>query len=260
MSFFNWLRKTDKSKLSEKITDDSSVQTIIKEAMEGFTDKIDKGEYYFQKGNQAAQYKDYEGAISNFNKSLEYFDPASVVYLNRGAIFQMQERFLDARDDYLKVIETENNDKSENYKENVTSAEQNLATITQFCAFNDKQGEVVRNQIKDDGIDYAAKRFGEVICDMMKNNGKLIHQFILEELEELDELGGDKLAFVLSTGVERQEYSGAVDSENHHSMNDTICSFFKSLLCCLSRNPQQMFEFRASLLTQIMKKHGIGKY
>lgn len=260
MSFFDWFRKADKSRLSKEISDSPLLQEILSESMEKTTKNIDKGEYYFQKGIQSAQFKDHDGAINNFNKSLEYADYMSMVYLNRGAVLQIQERFLDAREDYLKALEIENSDPSEHYDEVVNAAKSNLAVITTYCSINDEQGETVRDQIKNDGIDYAAKRFGEIICDMMGNDVNLIHQFVLEELEELDELGNEKLEFALQSGVERKEYLGAVGSKNHQPIHDQINSFFKSILCCLSRNPIQMFEFRASLLRQTMEKYRIGNH
>ena len=238
----------------------SFMQDIIKKSNYKTEEELDKGKYYFNKGIQAAQYMNHNEAIEYFNKSIDYADYVSMVYLNRGAVLQFQERFLDARDDFIKAIEIETNNPTDFHSEVIEKTKQNMSALIRFCNFADKYGEVILGQIKDDGIDYAARRYGEVICDKMNNDNALISQFILEELEELDELGDDKLKFALQSGVSRYEYLGAVKSELHKPIHDEVSNLFKSILCCLSRNPKQMFEFRLLLINQIMEKYKIGNH
>ena len=104
MSLFKWFRKSNKSDLAKLGSNDPTVQRVLQGAMEQTAENLNKGEHYYQQGLQAAQLKDFDGAIAHFNKSLEFADYISMVYLNRGAMYQMQERFLDAREDYMKMM------------------------------------------------------------------------------------------------------------------------------------------------------------
>lgn len=260
MSLFDMFRKADKKKLAKSMSNDLETEEEIRENLEKIAEDYDKGEYYFQKGLQASSYKDYDGAIDNFTMSIEHSDDVSSVYVNRGAIYQIQERYLDARDDYIKALEIEKTNPSENYDEVTNGASLNLAVVSQFCLLNDQKGEAFRNQVRVDGIDHAAKRFGEVACGMMDDDYDAVYQYILEELEELDELGNEKLEFALNSGVGRDEYIGASKSNHRSPAHNNVYSFLKNVYCIFSRDPEVMFELRAKLIDQVMQTYGIGKY
>jgi len=226
----------------------------VDEHMEKIDKDMEKGELYMRKGLEADSQKEYYKALVYFNKSIEIADYVFEVYINRGAVYQKLDQFLDARDDYNKAILLAEG--------NAPIALNNLKVIENWCDFSDKYGEVIKQNIQNDGLEYATKRFAEVITDKMKNNYDDIYYFILEEIKELREYFNNNttIMFIEQSGIQQSEYLNPNSNGVNQSIQNHAHTFSKSLYCCLSREPSSMLQFRISLIEQIMKQHKIGKY
>jgi len=232
----------------------------IDKAVSAVSENMKQGELYMHKGLKARQNNDYDKALDYFNKSIEIADYIPSVYLNRGAIYQILEQFLDARDDYRRVIQMEQDDPTEYSKENINGAIQNLQVISGWCDYADNNADTIKSNIDNDGIEYAAKRFGEILTENMNNNYNEIYYFILDELREIDDLFDGATMFILKSGIEKSEYLNPNASGIDTAIQNYALNFCKSIYCCLSRDPDLMLRFRISLLDQIMQKYEIGKY
>lgn len=221
---------------------------------------IIKGEHFFRMGMEARQNCEFEAAIDYFSRSISEADWVSGPYLNRGAVLQIVERFLEARDDYLKALEIEISDPSDSHDEVVQMAKSNLASIQLFCAYNDQDGDTLRNLVRDDGIEYSSKRFSEVICGKLENDRENVRHFALDELRELFQLGGDALKFALASEIDTADYLSAERVGWNEGLQHDAFVFLKNILCCLSRTPELMLEFRTSVLDHMMKSYRLGRY
>jgi len=63
------------------------------------------GELYYKRGQLKAKINDYQGAINDLNKSLEFNSKEPVVFYARGAVKERLEDYEGAKDDFTKVIE-----------------------------------------------------------------------------------------------------------------------------------------------------------
>lgn len=215
-------------------------------------DEMKEGETEMRRGLEADSRKEYDKALEHFTKSIEIADYIWEVYSNRGAVYQKLDRFLDARDDYNKAIQLGGD----------LSVQFNLDAIQNWCDYADKNSDIIKNLIQKDGIEFATKRFAEVITEKMHNSYDDVYYFILEEIQELREYFNNSITimFILKSGIKQSEYLNLNSDKTNQSIQDEALNLSKSIYCCLSKEPDIMLKFRISLIDQIMKQYQIGKY
>jgi tetratricopeptide (TPR) repeat protein len=208
-----------------------------------------EGEKLFRQGIQYSQLGNQQEAIKFFARSIEVSPNHSAVYINRGACFMIQERYLESFDDFSYAIEIEKNGLSIDAEACTPAAIQNIQRIQPFIAFEQKTGDAVRAQLTSDGEEHFTKRWSEVLFDQfLGNDVRIAQQFIYEEIKELEEMGGIHQEYALNCGVDYKEFS------NVPTEQDTGKAFimFKSVLCCFSRTPEIMFQIRTKVLEQLL--------
>jgi len=208
-----------------------------------------EGEKLFRQGIQYSQLGNQQEAIKFFTRSIEVSPNHSAVYINRGACFMIQERYLESFDDFSYAIEIEKNGLSIDAEACTPAAIQNIQRIQPFIAFEQKTGDAVRAQLTSDGEEHFTKRWSEVLFDQfLGNDVRIAQQFIYEEIKELEEMGGIHQEYALNCGVDYKEFS------NVPTEQDTGKAFimFKSVLCCFSRTPEIMFQIRTKVLEQLL--------
>lgn len=208
----------------------------------------EKGKELFLKAIQFNQFGNQTEAIRLFSESIEVNPVEASVYLNRGACFMIQERYLEAMDDFNMVIKIEYSGKVYVEESCYIGAITNLDRLAPFLSFEKEHGEIVRGQLKNDGIEHFTKRYSEVLLDkFLDDDPTLTSQFICEELKELSEMGGEHQEFALNCGIEHKTFSN-VTAEFDTSK---AFIFFKSVLCCISREHELMFDVRKKVLTNL---------
>lgn len=208
-----------------------------------------QGEQFFRQALQYHQYGNQDDAILFFTKSLEVSPNHSSVYLNRAGCFMIQERYLEAYDDYRKVIDMEKNKESVDIERTTPMALQNIERIKFFISFEQKSGDTVRQQLSNDGLKYFAQRWAEILSNQhLANDLDLIKYFILEEIKELEEMGGIHQEYALNCGINHSEFIKVTENNN----TGKAFIFFKSILCCFSRDPLKMFEIRTAILNKLI--------
>ncbi|MEZ9538455.1 hypothetical protein AB4160_09655 [Shewanella sp. 10N.286.51.B8] len=230
MSFFNLFSKKKDNKKS--ISNSNEIE----------------GEKLFRQGIQYSQLGNQQEAIKFFTRSIEVSSNHSAVYINRGACFMIQERYLESFDDFSYAIEMEKNGLSIDAEACTPAAIQNIQRIRPFIEFEKKTGDVVREQLTSDGEDHFTMRWSEVLFgQFLDNDISIAQQFIYEELKELEEMGGIHQEYALNCGVDYKKFL------NVGSEQDTGKAFimFKSVLCCFSRNPDIMFQVRTKILDKL---------
>jgi tetratricopeptide (TPR) repeat protein len=208
-----------------------------------------EGEKYFRQALQCYQYGNQDDAVKFFTKSLEISPNHSAVYLNRAGCYMIQERYLQAYDDYMHAIDMEDKWESLDAEPSKPVALQNMKKIQPFIAFAQQNGDGVKSQLTTDGLEHFTKRWAEVLFDkFLGNDIDTAKQFILEEIKELEEMGGEHQEYALNCGVNHSDFS------NVGEQFDTQKAFvmFKSVLCCFSRDPHKMFEIRTTILNKLM--------
>jgi tetratricopeptide (TPR) repeat protein len=228
MSFFNLFSK-------EKIRD--SIQEEI------------EGEKLFYEGDKCFKIGNKEEAIKFFTKSIEASPNHSSVYLNRGASYMFQERYLEAFDDFIRAIDLENKGVSLDKESCVTGAMENISRIEKFISFEQAQGENIRNLLENDGKEHFTNRLAEELYECLNDHNETTKQFIYEEIEELKEMGGIHQEYALNCGFKYNKVS------NFSNKHDTRKAFkaFKGILCCFSRDVQKMFDIRVNTLEKLNK-------
>ncbi|ASM54519.1 hypothetical protein PNIG_a2509 [Pseudoalteromonas nigrifaciens] len=208
-----------------------------------------QGEQYFRQALQYHQYGNQDDAILFFTKSLEVSPHHSSVFLNRAGCFMIQERYLEAYDDYRKVIDMEKNKESVDIERATSMALQNIERIKLFISFEKKSGDTVRQQLSNDGLEYFAQRWAEILSNQhLANDLDLIKYFILEEIKELEEMGGIHQEYALNCGINHSEFIKVTENNN----TGKAFIFFKSILCCFSRDPLKMFKIRTAILNKLI--------
>jgi tetratricopeptide (TPR) repeat protein len=209
----------------------------------------EEGEKYFRQALQCYQYGNQDDAIKFFTKSLEISPNHSAVYVNRAGCYMIQERYLQAYDDYLHAIDMEDRGESIDAESSKPAALLNMKRLQAFITFNQENGEGVKSQLRTDGLDHFTKRWAEVLLDQfLDNNTDMVNQFILEEIKELEGMGGEHQEYALNCGVNHSDFSKVGEQF------DTQYAFimFKSVLCCFSREPHKMFEIRTTILNKLI--------
>ena len=211
-----------------------------------------EGEELFDTGCQYAQMGDHDSAITCFTDSIEINENVASVYLNRGASYSFQERYLLAYADYKKAKEVELRYPSEpaHLRQVILNGiNENITRIKIFVEYEEKQGAMIRNMYNSDGEEYFCKRFSEVIFQSYLSEDKqLTKYFILEEINELSELGGRALEFSINSGFDPADYRGIEDS------SETAKAFilFKCILCCFSLDKELMLSIRLRILKNLI--------
>jgi len=199
---------------------------LFRKANDDFLSEEEKqGKVLMEKGMEARMSNDYEKALNYFNKSLEIKEHPAV-YLNRGAIYQILELFLQARSDYLRAIEMENINPTTNHKGNIQGAEVNLKQIELLCSMIDKNGKMMSNSIYNDGIEYASKRISDVLMQSILINKDEINYFVLCELKELYDLGGLFQMFAQNSGIDYSMYSSPASSQSINKNNQDKAFYY----------------------------------
>ena len=119
----------------------------------------------------------------------------------------IQERYLQAYDDYEHVIDMEDKGESLDAEPSKPAALQNMQRIQPFVAFAQENGERVKSQLTTDGLEHFTKRWVEVLFDQfLDNNVDTAKQFILEEIKELEKMGGEHQEYALNCGVNHSDF------------------------------------------------------
>jgi tetratricopeptide (TPR) repeat protein len=167
-----------------------------------------EGEKYFRQALQCYQYGNQDDAVKFFTKSLEISPNHSAVYLNRAGCYMIQERYLQAYDDYMHAIDMEDKWESLDAEPSKPVALQNMKKIQPFIAFAQQNGDGVKSQLTTDGLEHFTKRWAEVLFDkFLGNDIDTAKQFILEEIKELEEMGGEHQEYALNCGVNHSDFS-----------------------------------------------------
>jgi len=208
-----------------------------------------EGEKYFRQALQCYQYGNQDDAIKFFTKSLEISPNHSAAYVNRAGCYMIQERYLLAYDDYLHAIDMEDRGYAIDAESSKPAALQNLQILKPFIDFAQEKGDVIKNQLLIDGIDQFTKRWAEVLFDqILGNDVHTANQFILEEIKELEEMGGEHQEYALNCGVNHSDFSNIGNEFD----TDNAFRMLKSVLCCFSRNSHEMFEIRTGILNKMI--------
>ncbi|WP_350603305.1 hypothetical protein [Pseudoalteromonas sp. SMN1298-MNA-CIBAN-0114] len=215
-----------------------------------------QGEQYFRQALQYHQYGNQDDAILFFTKSLEVSPNHSSVYLNRAGCFMIQERYLEAYDDYLKVIDMEKKRQSVDGDRASPMALQNIERIKLFLSFEEQNGDKIRGQLASDGFEHFTTRWAEVLSNThLKNDLNAIKHFVNEEIKELEEMGGVHQEYALNCGINHSEFVNVTET----SSTKQAFVFFKGILCCFSRDPQKMFEIRTTILNKLISISNFSK-
>lgn len=208
------------------------------------------GEELFHKAIQFNRFGNQTEAIRLFSESIEVSPYHAAVYLNRGACLMIQERYLEAFNDFKMAIDLEASGQSVDEENTAPHALANINRLEPMLNFESEHGELVRTQMNDDGIEHFTKRYAEVLLgSYLENNVAQTMQFVFEELKELSEMGGVHQDFAFNCGIDHSLFS------NISTEFDTreAFLFFKSILCCLSDDYNLMFEARKNILINLIQ-------
>lgn len=220
---------------------------IFKKALGGFQEKSKEGERLFREGVASASAKEHDKAIELFTRSIEVMGIYPTPFINRGASYAYQERYLDAWDDYTRALQMEKEDPSPSAKENLTALRQNMSAIEPLMVIDKKNGDAIRQALTVDGIEHFTRRWAEELTKKLGNESVLVRYFVLEEIKELHELGGKHREFALNSGFESAEYLRVEVS----SATTEAFVLMKNVLCCFSRDPNKMLMIRIAILTKL---------
>ncbi len=220
---------------------------LIKKIISRHNTKSAEGEKLFLQGIKSASANQHDKAIEFFTRSIAVLDIYPAPFINRGASYQYQERYLDAWDDYAHAFQMEMTNPSPSVKMHLHALNKNMNTIAPLMVINKEKGDEIRNALVTDGIEHFTKRWAEELTKKLQNDKKLIRHFFLEEMKELYDLDGDHRSFALSNGFENSEYLSIKDNFN------TVDAFIlmKSILCCFSREPKKMLHIRTGILSHL---------
>lgn len=222
---------------------------LFKKSLSKSIEKHKQGEALFLEGMKNALSNKYDEAINFFTQSIEINNESPAPYVNRGAQYQLLGRYLEAWDDYSMALKMEESKPSADAKTNIVGIKQNMDVIKLFMDLEETDGEMVRNMLKNDGIQHFSKRWSEeVIRQALKNNLILTRNFVFGEFNELYELGGKYREYALSTSLSENEYL----TKEHSEETSVAYIFFRRILCCFSRDPETMFEVKKSILNNMV--------
>jgi hypothetical protein len=129
-----------------------------------------------------------------------------------------------------------------------------------FGIFNKKKKSDLEKLIEKDGIEYAAKRFSEIILQKMPTTD-IAYQFVLEEVEAASQGNDTAIIFARNSGISPQEYEGSMNNSSPEVDGpDGPQQFILSLCMQLQPNVDLVVELRTKIVDNIMKKLSFGKY
>lgn len=118
----------------------------------------------------------------------------------------------------------------------------------------------IQKLIRRDGLEYAAKRFSEIILDKCDNH-EIALQFILEEIEAASKGNDEAIKFAKNSGFSPNDYFGAMaNSRPEVDGPDGPQQFLLYLTTNLRSDIDLMVKFRTTIVDNIMKKLSVGKY
>ena len=129
-----------------------------------------------------------------------------------------------------------------------------------FGMFKKKQKSDLEKLIEKDGIEYAAKRFSEIIVQKMPTE-EIAYQFVLEEIEAASQGNDTAISFARNSGISPKEYKGAMrNSRPEVDGPDGPQQFILALCMQLQSNVDLVVDLRTKIVDNIMKTLSFGKY
>lgn len=129
-----------------------------------------------------------------------------------------------------------------------------------FGMFKKKQKSDLEKLIEKDGIEYAAKRFSEIILQKIPTE-EIAYQFVLEEIEAASQGNDTAIRFARNSGISPQEYKGSMrNSRPEVDGPDGPQQFILALCMQLQPNVDLVVDLRTKIVDNIMKTFSIGKY
>ncbi|MEZ9576236.1 MULTISPECIES: hypothetical protein [unclassified Vibrio] len=129
-----------------------------------------------------------------------------------------------------------------------------------FGLFKKKQKSDLEKLIEKDGIEYAAKRFSEIILQKIPT-ADITYQFVLEEIEAASQGNDTAISFARNCGISPQEYKGSMsNSRPEVDGPDGPQQFLLALCMQLQPNVDLVVELRTKIVDNIMKTLSLGKY
>lgn len=129
-----------------------------------------------------------------------------------------------------------------------------------FGMFKKKQQSDLEKLIEKDGIDYAAKRFSEIILRKLSTT-EIAYQFILEEIEAASQGNDTAINFARNSGISPYEYKGSMsNSRPEVDGPDGPQQFLLALYMQLQSNADLVVRLRTRIVDNIMKSFSFGKY
>lgn len=129
-----------------------------------------------------------------------------------------------------------------------------------FGMFKKKQKSDLEKIIEKDGIEYAAKRFTEIIMQKI-TTAEVAYQFILEEIEAASQGNVIAMDFARNSGISSDEYKGSMsrsclEVDGPDGPQQTLLAICMQL----TGNQDLMVKLRIMINENIMKEYSFGKY
>lgn len=129
-----------------------------------------------------------------------------------------------------------------------------------FGMFKKAQKSELEKAIEKDGIEYAAKRFSEIILRKLPT-AEIAYQFILEEIEAASQGNETAIKFARNSGISPQEYKGAMRSSRPEVDGpDGPQQFILALCMQLQPNVELVVDLRTKIVDNVMRALSFGKY
>ena len=129
-----------------------------------------------------------------------------------------------------------------------------------FGMFKKKQKSDLEKLIEKDGIEYAAKRFSEIILQKMPTE-EIAYQFVLEEIEAASQGNDTAISFARNSGISPKEYKGAMrNSRPDVDGPDGPQQFILALCMQLQSNVDLVVDLRTKIVDNVMRTLSFGKY
>ena len=129
-----------------------------------------------------------------------------------------------------------------------------------FGIFKKKQKSDLERLIEKDGIEYAAKRFSEIILQKIPTT-EIAYQFVLEEIEAASQGNDTAIRFARNSGISPQEYKGSMrNSRPEIDGPDGPQQFILALCMQLQPNVNLVVDLRTKIVDNVMKTLSFGKY
>lgn len=129
-----------------------------------------------------------------------------------------------------------------------------------FGMFKKKQKSDLEKIIEKDGIEYAAKRFTEIVMQKI-TTVEIAYQFILEEIEAASRGNVIAMDFARNSGISSDEYKGSMsrsclEVDGPDGPQQTLLAICMQLI----GNQDLMVKLRIMINDNIMKEYSFGKY